>query len=176
MPTPLGHGRAARWILPADSRERADHGAFLTHPRCRAFALMMAVALAACGGSGESPTGPDGGEDTRVVLTDPSFSTDIQEIIQRRGCSASQCHGSGTGEMTLTSSAATNYSAWVDVEAVSEPSFLRVEPGDPENSYVIIKLEGRQSVGARMPLGAPPLDDIDLTNIRNWISQGAQNN
>jgi len=49
-----------------------------------------------------------------------------------------------------------------------------VEPGDPDNSYVIIKLEGRQSVGARMPLGAPFLDNIDLTNIRNWNSQGAR--
>ena len=60
------------------------------------------------------------------------------------------------------------------MEAASEPSFLRVEPGDPDNSYVIIKLEGRQSVGARMPLGAPFLDNIDLTNIRNWNSQGAR--
>lgn len=138
---------------------------------------MAAVAsLATCGGGEQSPMGPDGGEDTRVVLTDPSFSTDIQEIIQRRGCSASQCHGSGAGEMTLTNSASTNHSAWVGVEAASEPSFLRVEPGDPENSYVVIKLEGRQSVGARMPLNAPILDDIDLANIRNWISLGAQNN
>lgn len=34
-------------------------------------------------------------------------------------------------------------------------------------------LEGRQSVGARMPLNAPSLDDIDLTKIRNWIATGA---
>jgi hypothetical protein len=64
----------------------------------------------------------------------------------------------------------------VGVASTSEPGFLRVEPGDPDNSYVVIKLEGRQNVGARMPLGGAPMDGIDLENIRNWIAAGAQNN
>ncbi|MEX2468067.1 MAG: hypothetical protein WD995_14240 [Gemmatimonadota bacterium] len=144
--------------------------------RALGSALVAAAFLAACGGSDDSPMAPGDGGDDRVVLMDPSFATDIQEIILRRGCSASQCHGSGEGGMTLTNSASSNYNAWVGVESTSEPSFLRVEPGDPDNSYVVIKLEGRQSAGARMPLGASPLDDVDLTNIRNWIAAGAQNN
>jgi hypothetical protein len=40
----------------------------------------------------------------------------------------------------------------------------------------VIQLEGRQSVGSRMPQTGSPLDGIDLANIRNWISQGALNN
>ncbi len=139
-------------------------------------ALATTAFLAACGGNGDSPMAPGNGGDDRVVLMNPSFSTDIQEIIVRRGCSAGQCHGSGAGGLTLTNSAASNHAALVGIEATSEPGFVRVEPGDPANSYVVIKLEGRQSVGARMPLGAPPLDDIDLTNFRNWITTGAQNN
>ncbi len=67
------------------------------------------------------------------------------------------------------------YSALVGVTATTEP-IVRVIPGDPDNSYLVMKLEGRQSVGVRMPLGFAPLDDIDLTNIRNWIAQGAKNN
>jgi hypothetical protein len=51
-----------------------------------------------------------------------------------------------------------------------------VIPGDPDGSYLMIKLEGRQSVGDRMPQTGSPLDSIDLTNLRNWISQGALNN
>jgi hypothetical protein len=39
----------------------------------------------------------------------------------------------------------------------------------------VIKLEGRQTVGGRMPQTGSPLDSIDLTNVRNWISQGALN-
>jgi hypothetical protein len=48
--------------------------------------------------------------------------------------------------------------------------------GDPDDSYLVKKLEGRQSVGARMPLNGAALDNTDLSNIRNWISQGAKNN
>jgi hypothetical protein len=141
----------------------------------KAAPMLIAVLLTACGGDDGTMTGP-GGDDDRRLLADPSFSNDIQEIIERRGCAASQCHGNGEGGMTLTGSASANHDAWVGVEATSEPAFLRVEPGDPDNSYVVIKLEGRQSVGSRMPLGAPPLDDIDLGNIRNWITAGALQN
>jgi len=63
----------------------------------------------------------------------------------------------------------------VNIPAQGE-SRVRVVPGDPQNSYLVIKLEGRQSFGSRMPEGGTPLDNIDLGNIRNWITQGAKNN
>ena len=78
--------------------------------------------------------------------------------------------------MTLGSNAGANYGVLVGVPSTSEPSFNRVTPNDATNSYIVIKLEGRQGVGARMPLGRSPLDNIDLTNIRNWINGGAPNN
>ena len=49
------------------------------------------------------------------------------------------------------------------------------QPGDAANSYIVIKLEGRQTVGAKMPLGGS-LDAISLQNIKNWINKGAKNN
>ncbi|MEM7417642.1 MAG: hypothetical protein AAF389_19295 [Gemmatimonadota bacterium] len=131
----------------------------------------LALALVACG---ESTTDPVE-EDNREILADPSFAVNINEIIQRRGCASSGCHGNAAGGMTLTASAAANYAAWVDVPAAAE-SFLRVEPGNADDSYVVIKVEGRQAVGERMPLGGTALDNIDLTNLRNWINNGAPNN
>ena len=71
--------------------------------------------------------------------------------------------------------AGASYRELVSVRAESEP-FLRVVPGDPDGSYLVRKLEGRQSVGDRMPQTGAPLDSIDLANIRNWISQGAPDN
>ena len=71
--------------------------------------------------------------------------------------------------------AGASYGELVSVRAESEP-FLRVVPGDPDGSYLVRKLEGRQSVGDRMPQTGAPLDSIDLANIRNWISQGAPDN
>ena len=78
--------------------------------------------------------------------------------------------------MTLGSSAASNYGVLVDVPSTSEPGFNRVQPNDATNSYIVIKLEGRQSVGAQMPIIGFPLGRIDMTNIRNWINGGAPNN
>ena len=53
---------------------------------------------------------------------------------------------------------------------------VRVIVSDAVNSYLVKKLEGTAGVGSRMPLGGSPLDNIDLTNVKNWINQGAKNN
>jgi len=135
-------------------------------------ALALVLAGSACGDS----TGP--GENGREVLANPSFATHVNEILQRNGCAAGGCHGAPNATGTareLTASAATNYTAIVNVAAVSE-TFDLVEPGNADDSYIVIKVEGRQTQGARMPLGGTPLDAIDVGNLRNWINNGAPNN
>ena len=142
--------------------------------RSRCALLTLIFALAACG---SDPMGPGNGGNQREIKANPSFAADINEIFQRRGCSSGVCHGAAGGQagLTLTSSAANNYAMLVNVDATSE-SFKRVLPNDANGSYLVIKLEGRQQVGSRMPQGGAPLDNIDLTNIKNWINNGAPNN
>ena len=51
---------------------------------------------------------------------------------------------------------------------------MRVNPGNPDQSYIVQKIEGNAAVGGRMPLGPGrylPQDRIDL--IRRWIAAGA---
>ena len=132
--------------------------------------------LVGCGSS--SPT--DGGDppgSMREIKANPSFANDINEIFQRRGCASGFCHGAAGGQagLMLTASAASNYAELFDVDAQSE-AFKRVLPGNANDSYLVIKLEGRQTVGVRMPRNGAPLDNIDLTNIKNWINNGAPNN
>jgi hypothetical protein len=136
--------------------------------------LSLGLVGVSCGGSDPvgSGGGPPGGG--REIKADPSFSSDIQEIFTRKGCTASGCHGSASqGGLDLRPSAA--YGELVNVAAQGEDK-IRVIPGDAQNSYLVIKLEGRQSFGSQMPEGGTPLDNIDLTNVRNWITRGALNN
>ena len=146
----------------------------MNHFRSKVPALVAMALLAACSGT---PT-DGGGGGARVIKANPSFATDIQEIINRIGCNGAGCHGAAGGQagFVLGSDASVNRGNLVNVSSTSEPSFLRVEPNDAVNSYIVIKLEGRQSVGSRMPLGLPALDNIDLTNIKNWINTGAPDN
>jgi hypothetical protein len=64
--------------------------------------------------------------------------------------------------------------ALVGVASVEQSSLQRVEAGDPDNSYLVQKLEGTAAAGARMPLGGAPLDQATIDAIRQWIADGAQ--
>ena len=111
-----------------------------------------------------------------VSNTAPAAPTlaQLQADIFTPRCSG--CHtGVGAslpGVMNLTSASAT-YASLVNVTSISEPPLKRVLPGDPNNSYIIHKLEGTQSVGARMPFGGPFLDQATIDQVRAWIQAGA---
>jgi hypothetical protein len=63
----------------------------------------------------------------------------------------------------------------VNIDSTEDMSRKRVLRGDAANSYIVIKLEGRQTVGAKMPIDGS-LDAVSLRNIKNWINNGAKNN
>jgi hypothetical protein len=52
----------------------------------------------------------------------------------------------------------------------------RVNPGDPDASYLVRKLEGAPGIsGDRMPLGGAPLGAALIADVRAWIAAGAAN-
>jgi hypothetical protein len=104
--------------------------------------------------------------------------TQLQSTLFTPICSV--CHtGGGTSlpaSMDFTSAAAT-FAAIVGVASTEVPSLLRVNPGNPDASYLVHKIEGAPDiVGGRMPLGGAPLDPGMIANVRAWITAGAQNN
>lgn len=63
----------------------------------------------------------------------------------------------------------------VNVPSSVKSNIDRVEPGDPDNSYLIQKLEGAAGiVGTRMPQGGPFLSTEQVAVIREWIQNGAE--
>lgn len=104
----------------------------------------------------------------------PTFSS-IRTQIFEIWCVA--CHsGVGrAGDLRLDANAA--YDELVNARSVGKPGAVRVIPGDPNDSYLIHKLEGRSDIiGGRMPMGGPFLPQTDIDMIRTWIAQGAPNN
>ena len=67
--------------------------------------------------------------------------------------------------------------AWSNIVGVASaemPNLNRVTPGDPDNSYLIMKLEGNPAIlGNRMPDGGPYLSQAEIDVIRRWIRDGA---
>ena len=140
-------------------------------------ALAAAVSIGAAGC--DEPLSDLGGPTPNL---EPAFSSIQREIFENGDSSGRvpciQCHNPGgrqfAGGLDLTGSSA--YSSLVGAASRGKPGAVLVAPGDPENSYLIHKLEGRSDVvGLRMPRLGPPLTDGQIQIIEGWIAQGARN-
>ena len=142
----------------------------------RALIILGAVGMLGCDEKLSDVTGP-------TPNLQPTFSSIQQNIFEASDSSGrlacTQCHnaiGSLFTGMNLTNAVA--YANLVNVAVREKAGATRVIPGDPENSYLIQKLEGRAGiVGARMPFNSPAyLTDGQIKVIKRWIEDGAQNN
>jgi hypothetical protein len=101
----------------------------------------------------------------------PNFS-EIQASVFTPGCATSGCHAGANPAASLNLDAANSYAMLVGVASTQAAGTQRVNPTNPNNSYLIQKLEGPGASGGQMPpSGAMPQADIDT--IRQWISAGA---
>jgi hypothetical protein len=126
----------------------------------------VCLALAACG-SGDGFVGSGGASGPLA----PNFDS-IQANVFEPLCE--HCHAGANAPAGLRLDAANSYAMLVGVSAVLRPALRRVAPGDPNNSFIIQKLEGTAGVGERMPAGLPAVPQADIDIIRQWIADGAQ--
>lgn len=104
-----------------------------------------------------------------------SYEKDIVPILESN-CATCHLTGEEAGGLSLVGDAAIGF--LVNKPSEGAPAILRVAPGEPDKSYLVMKLEGTHidngGQGARMPFGGFPLDDADMAKIRAWIAQGAR--
>jgi hypothetical protein len=134
--------------------------------------LLALGALGGCTGSGAGldANGNPISSGGNVPLT-PDLAS-IQANIFTPICT--KCHiGAGAPE-GLQLDEAHSYSLLVGVPSQEVPTLNRVKPADPNNSYIILKLQGSSGiVGGQMPLGGPYLPQSTIDVIKQWITNGA---
>ena len=102
----------------------------------------------------------------------------IQQQIFNQHCLSAGCHNAAAQAGNLNLTAGVSYGDLVNVtpdNAVAAANgLLRVEPFNPDNSFIIVKLTGPPpGEGTRMPQGMAPLSPSDIAMIRDWIADGA---
>jgi Big-like domain-containing protein len=141
----------------------------------RIMVALLAAAATGCAGNGNgldangNPTTPGGGGTTPLTADFKSIQDNVFTPI------CTKCHiGAGAPE-GLQLDADHSYALLVGVASAEQPTVLRVSAGNPDNSYIIRKLQGTAGIsGGQMPLNGPYLPQSTIDVIRQWITAGAQ--
>ncbi len=134
--------------------------------------FLAALLLAGCG-TVKSPTEPSTPTGGGTALT----FTQIQAQIFTPVCARAGCHAAGSSPSGLVLEAGQSYGNLVGRPAAENSALARVSPGNPDASYIILKLRGDPNItGGRMPLGGPYLSADQIAGIAAWIRAGAPNN
>jgi len=122
----------------------------------------IAACIVSCN---EDTTGPEGSpSDVAFPDSNVSYEQHVRRLFNQT-CALGGCHDDGPHQSAL------RLTSWgstvIDVPGV-------VVPGDPDNSTLVLRIEGR--LGVRMPLNRNPLNQNQTNGIRKWVAEGAENN
>lgn len=155
----------------------------------RVLVLLAGVAAAALGAcsSDSSEDAPTGGTantgGTPSAVEAPTFVADVAPML-KTGCAFQSCHGGGSGGFNLPDvDPAVMYAQIVGQASRTLTDMPLVDPGKPENSFLMLKLDDAQNtvdarcVGGRcggpMPEGAGLWPEEKRETLRAWIAAGA---
>jgi hypothetical protein len=129
------------------------------------LAVPLLLVAGGCGGGGSESAGK------------PVAFSQVETVFSKYGCAS--CHPSVNPSLDLRPGHI--YSSIVGVRALEDPDLVRVVAGDPDKSFLYLKIAGDPelgdipAIGARMPQGAPRMAQEDIGIVRDWILQGAKN-
>jgi hypothetical protein len=140
-----------------------------------ALALAGLGLVAGCGG------GDDAGTTTAASRTEaasgpPVRYAQVQTFFNRHCVS---CHPAVNPSLDLRPGR--SYADIVGKPALEAPGMVRVVAGDPDASFLYLKVNGFPelgdipAIGTRMPPMAPRLPESEIRILRDWIAQGAKN-
>jgi hypothetical protein len=86
-------------------------------------------------------------------------------------CARSGCHAGPQPQQGMSLTPEQYFDALVGTPSKERPELMRVQPGQPDSSYLVMKVEGHPDiVGAKMPL-VGSLSEEEIREIRTWIER-----
>ena len=137
------------------------------------------VGLFALGCSGDGSTmGPDGlpASNNQNDNAEPAITlAQLSAEIFTPKCATSGCHSGASPDAGLSLTTANIAEETIGVPASGNSNFQLFAPGDPVNSYVLMKVRGDEGiVGSQMPRGGGRLSEDEIAKIVAWVEAGAQ--
>jgi hypothetical protein len=163
---------------------------------------LVIVVVVACGGTDvntmpndQDSTKPDGGVDGSTHVADampippdgiPSNLTPCEEAVYHSDLAwiqaqvfnvscTTMCHGDTPPSASMSLRSGEARASLVNVRSTQFPDWIRVVPGSPTQSMLMVQLGGEPgpALEGLMPWGMPKLCDEKIDAIRRWIAAGA---
>lgn len=104
------------------------------------------------------------------------LSTDELEtrvsVLFARSCALAGCHVGPTPQMGMDLSPARFVQSTAGQPSQERPDLLRVHPGQPDSSYLVMKIEGAPGIiGMQMPFSGEKLTPEEVATVKAWIAR-----
>jgi hypothetical protein len=123
---------------------------------------------------------PDGIPSGLAPCDEAGYHSDfgwIQRTIFDVSCATTGCHAGANPDAGMNLSRGMAYAALVNVASRYTDGWLRVTPGSPGESMLMVQIGGEPGppLEGLMPWGEAPLCDPQIDAVRRWIQAGALN-
>ena len=123
---------------------------------------------------------PDVVEDTKPVTIECTPANETYQVTYgaiiskiKDSCSSNGCHTGGSQAGGLALDDEVFIQNTVGVKAKGNADLYLIHPGEPEQSFLLQRLQGAEGTGSQMPLGGTPFNDEELELFVNWIDDCA---
>ena len=98
-----------------------------------------------------------------------TFETEVERILSEN-CSTSGCHTGAYPPQGLNLNETQFPASVIDVPSQEVPNLKLVDPQNPDQSYLLIKIKGSEGIkGRQMPAYAQPLEPEEISTIEKWV-------
>lgn len=110
------------------------------------------------------------GQDQRDLDIE-QIEAEVERIFER-SCARSGCHAGPVPQQGLELTAERFVESTVGVPSRERPELMRVHPGEPDSSYLVMKIRGDPGIeGVPMPMVGDRLSDDEVATIETWASR-----